>query len=171
MSYRDEASTDYEEEEIMTSQQEPISILNNDPVAQTLLQSDMPASLGYVWPDGTPRVTPIWFYWTGKAFVLGSPLNAPKMRVLSNETPVSLTIDTREWPYKVLFIRGTARAETVDSVFPEYTAMAKRYLGDEAGQGFAELFKSRFSQMARITADPEWVAVQDFVTRYPSAWE
>jgi hypothetical protein len=151
--------------------QETLAVLHNDPVAQELLQSTIPANLGYVWSDGTPRVTPIWFYWTGNVLLLGSPLNAPKMHVMSEETPVSLTIDTRAWPYKVLFIRGTATSETVDSVFPEYAAMARRYLGEEGGQGFAELFRSKFPQQARIMVRPQWVAIQDFTTRYPSAWK
>jgi hypothetical protein len=34
----------------------------DDPVAQTLLHSTIPARLAYVWPDGTPRVVPIWFH-------------------------------------------------------------------------------------------------------------
>jgi hypothetical protein len=89
------------------SPQDPVAMLNGDPIAQELLQSTIPAYLGYVWPDGMPRVTPIWFHWTGTVFLLGSPLNAPKMQVMSHETPVSLTIDTREWPYKVLFVRGS----------------------------------------------------------------
>jgi hypothetical protein len=33
--------------------------LLNEPVAQRLLQSRIPARLAYVWADGTPRVVPI----------------------------------------------------------------------------------------------------------------
>jgi hypothetical protein len=44
------------------------------PVAQELLQSNIPARLAYIAPDGTPRVVPIWFHWTGQEFVLGTRL-------------------------------------------------------------------------------------------------
>ena len=50
--------------------------LLNDPVARELLQSTAPARLAYVWPDGSPRVVPIWFHWNGKEIVLGTPLKS-----------------------------------------------------------------------------------------------
>ena len=56
----------------MTTQQGSLDLLN-DPVAQQLLQSTIPARLAYTWTDGTPRVVPIWFHWNGSEVVLGSP--------------------------------------------------------------------------------------------------
>jgi hypothetical protein len=61
--------------------------LLNDPIAQPLLQSTIPARLAYSWTDGTPRVVPIWFHWTGEEFVLGSPPGAPKLKALASEGP------------------------------------------------------------------------------------
>jgi len=37
----------------------------NDHIAQELLGSTELARLAYTWSDGTPRVVPIWFHWTG----------------------------------------------------------------------------------------------------------
>ena len=34
--------------------------LLDDPIAQELLHATIPARLAYTWPDGTPRVVPIW---------------------------------------------------------------------------------------------------------------
>ena len=48
----------------MAGHQGDLALLD-DPVAQTLLQSTIPARLAYSWTDGTPRVVPIWFHWTG----------------------------------------------------------------------------------------------------------
>ena len=45
--------------------------LLNDPVAKALLESANPARLAYTWMDGSPRVVPIWFHWTGDQLVLG----------------------------------------------------------------------------------------------------
>ena len=50
----------------------------NDPVAHELLTSRELARLAYTWTDGTPRVVPIWFQWTGVAVVVSSPVRAPK---------------------------------------------------------------------------------------------
>ena len=61
---------------------ETTTTLHTDPVAQELLRSTIPARLAYVWRDGTPRVVPMWFHWTGEEFLMGAPPNAPKMKVL-----------------------------------------------------------------------------------------
>src|SRR6266571_8119878 len=121
----------------MPTKQGDVALLN-DPVAQELLQSNIPARLAYVWRDGTPRVIPIWFHWNGEEIVLGTPPNAPKMRALTQNSKVALTIDTNTWPNKVLQIRGTAKVETVEGVVHEYAAAARRYIGEEKGQAWVE---------------------------------
>jgi len=82
--------------------------LLHDPVAEKLLGSTIPARLAYTWMDGTPRVVPVWFHWTGEQFVIGSPARAPKLKALAADPHVALTIDDHGWPYSVL----SARAET-----------------------------------------------------------
>jgi hypothetical protein len=145
--------------------------LLNDPIAQELLHSNIPARLAYVWRDGTPRVIPIWFHWNGEEVILGTPLKAPKTRALRDGSKVALTIDTNDWPHKVLQIRGTAKIETVDGVVPEYAAAAKRYFGEQQGQAWIEQVSKMFSQMARISVRPEWVSIIDFENRFPNAIE
>ena len=154
----------------MPTKQGDITLLN-DPIAQELLHSAIPARLAYVWHDGTPRVVPIWFHWNGEEIVLGTPLNAPKMKALSQNRKVALTIDTNTWPHKVLQIRGTATIEKVDGAVPEYAAAAQRYFGEEQGRAWVEQVKGMFPQMARISVRPEWVSIIDFEKRYPSAIE
>ena len=73
-----------------------------DPVAQSLLSSTIPARLAYMWTDGTPRVVPIWFHWDGSQMVFGTPPLAPKLHALVDGAPVAITIDSDEWPYRVL---------------------------------------------------------------------
>src|SRR6476620_6414835 len=145
--------------------------LLDDPIAKELLQSTAPARLAYVWRDGTPRVVPIWFHWNGEEIVLGTPMKAPKVRALTQNPGVALTIDTNSWPHKVLQIRGTAKVEAVDGVVPEYAAAARRYFGEEQGQTWVEQVGKMFSQMARISVRPEWVSIIDFEKRFPNAIE
>ena len=145
--------------------------LLNDPIAQELLRSTIPARLAYVWHDGSPRVVPIWFHWNGEEFVFGTPPTAPKTKALRQNSKVALTIDTDAWPHKVLQIRGTAKVETVDGVVPEYAASARRYFGEEQGQAWVEQMGKMFSQMARISVRPEWVGIMDFESRFPNAIE
>jgi hypothetical protein len=154
----------------MATKQGGLALLN-DPVAQELLRSTSPARLAYVWRDGTPRVVPIWFHWSGKEIVLGTPPKAPKVRALSPNAKVALSIDGNAWPYKVLQIRGTAHVETVSGVVPEYALAAERYFGSEQGRAWVNQVGGMFSQMARIVVKPEWVAILDFEKRFPSAIE
>src|SRR5207245_2001239 len=145
--------------------------LLNDPVAQELVGSTIPARLAYNWTDGTPRVVPIWFHWDGREVVIGTPPGAPKLKALRPSAKVALTIDGNTWPHKVLLIRGTARVENVQGVVPEYALAAERYLGTEGGQGWVQQAGGLFKTMGRIAIRPEWVAVQDFETRWPNAVE
>jgi PPOX class probable F420-dependent enzyme len=143
--------------------------LLNDPVAKELLASAIPARLAYIWLDGTPRVVPIWFHWDGKQFVLGSPPRAPKLRAIRQNPKVALTIDSNEWPSKVLLVRGTASVEMVPGVAPEYEASAARYFDEEQGKAWVEQVKQMTTEMGRVAIKPEWVGILDFETRFPSA--
>jgi hypothetical protein len=97
----------------MSTKQGDLALLN-DPIAQDLLQSNNVAHLGYIWFDGTPRVTPIWFYWNGEEIIMASPPGMPKIEALKQNPDVALTIDKDEWPYKVLQIRGKVNVDMVD---------------------------------------------------------
>jgi hypothetical protein len=146
--------------------------LLNDPVAQELLHSTIPARLAYVWRDGTPRVVPIWFHWNGVEIVLGTPLQALKVQALVHHPKVALSIDSETRPYKILQIRGTAQVETVQGMVPEYAVAAQRYLGAEPERlaHYLEQIRTRFPRKARIVIRPEWVGVIDFKTHLPGIY-
>ena len=151
----------------MTRRQGDLALLD-DPVAQELLNSQQPARLAYSWTDGTPRVVPIWFHWTGKCRTFGTPVRAPKVHALQRNARVAVTIDdATAWPYHALLLRGDATVEMRDEVTDEYAAAAHRYFGDE--QGAAWVASLRGQPMWHISVTPTWVAVLDFETRFPSA--
>ena len=148
------------------AQQGSLELLT-DPVAKVLLVSANPARLAYTWTDGSPRVVPIWFHWTGDQFVLGSPSKAPKLKALAADPRVALTIDDNAWPHKVLLVRGGASVELLDDVSPEYALAATRYFGPEQGPAWVSTLRGK--PMARIAITPHWVGILDFQTRFPSA--
>ena len=154
----------------MTTQQGSVNLLN-DPVAQTLLQSTLPARLSYIWTDGTPRVVPIGFQWTGHEIVLGTPPDAPKVTALEKNGKVALTIDTDGMPYKVLLIRGTAKLQLMEGIVPEYAQMCQRTMGEEGAKQWLAQMAGLNTHMVRVGITPEWVGVMDFETRFPSAVE
>jgi hypothetical protein len=143
--------------------------LLDDPIAQELLRSTVPARLAYTWTDGTPRVVPIWFHWTGKELVMSGPDDAPKMQALQANPAVAVTIDGDSWPYKALLLRGLARVTMVEGVPEEYAGAARRYFGEEQGAAWAGQIGQMVPRMARVAVTPEWVGILDFQERFPSA--
>lgn len=152
----------------MPVKQGDLELLQN-PVAQELLRSNIPARLAYIATDGTPRVVPIWFHWNGHDFVMGTPPKAPKLKALAKNPKVALTIDDNAFPHKVLLVRGTSRLQSVEGVVPEYAAAAERYFGAEQGRAWVKQLSGMIPSMVRITVSPEWVGLLDFQTRFPSA--
>jgi hypothetical protein len=141
--------------------------LLDHPVAQQLLHSRLPARLAYIARDGSPRVVPMQFHWTGEEVVLSCWPDDPKAAAIEVHPQVALTIDTAEPPFKVLQIRGTATVALVDGVSPEMEAASIRYMGQEAGQAWVEQSARLSAQMVRIAIRPAWVDVLDFETRLP----
>jgi hypothetical protein len=153
------------------------ALLDTD-LAQELLHAPIPARLAFVWTDGTPRVVPTWFHWTGEEVVMvtftagpaiGIRHAASRLAALRSNPTVALTIDTDDFPPRSLSIRGQARITEVDGIAPEYAAAAHRYLGDEAAAATLATLDQPGTAQARITVRPTWVGLLDFVTRLPDA--
>src|SRR3954451_12399537 len=145
----------------------------NDPVAVRLLASSNLARLGYVALDGTPRVVPVAFHWTGDALVIGTVPGSAKVAALKANPSVALSIDTSPpaWPPNVLLVRGTATVTLVDGVFPEYVAGARKVTPPEVFEDWESGVRSLYDEMARIDVTPSWAKVHDFETRLPQAVE
>jgi len=144
--------------------------LLQDPLAQELLASRIPARLAYVWPDGTPRVASLWFHWDGTDVVMATLPGAPKLKALKTGDRVALTIDTDAPPHHVLSIRGTAEVTRREGVVAEYAEAAVRYLGKEQGEAYTTSLPPDI-RMGRIAVRPDWVVLLDFQTRLPTALE
>lgn len=145
--------------------------LLNHPVARELLQARIPVRLAYTALDGTPRVVPMQFHWTGDEVVVCCWPDDAKVAALQAHPTVALTIDTAEPPFRVLQIRGMATVEIVTEPPPEMLAAAVRYAGPEAGQAWVELATRLSPQQVRIGIRPTWVDVLDFETRPPAGME
>jgi Pyridoxamine 5'-phosphate oxidase len=154
----------------MSTKQGDVGLLQ-DPVAQQLLQSKGPAHLAYNWRDGTPRVVPIGFHWNGEELVMATATDAPKTKVLTDGSKVAVSIDSDFAASKILLIRGTVRADTVEGIAPEYTAMMYRTMSEEDAQALLKEAARLFPRMTRIFIHPDWVGIIDFETRLPSVVE
>jgi hypothetical protein len=147
-------------------------------LAQELLAAPIPARLAFVWTDGTPRVIPTWFHWTGAEIVMvtytagpniGVRHPASRLAALRARPRVALTIDTDGFPPRALSVRGDVEITDVDGIAPEYAAAARRYLGEEAAAGMLAGLDQPGTAQARIALRPSWVGLLDFSSRLPSA--
>jgi nitroimidazol reductase NimA-like FMN-containing flavoprotein (pyridoxamine 5'-phosphate oxidase superfamily) len=107
---------------------EQVTEVMNDPLSQELLQSAIPARMAYNGTDGLPRAIPIGFLWKDGRIVVCTSSNAYKVKALSANPKVALTINT-EAPYRVLLVRGTASVEIVDGVPSEYLEASRKCPG------------------------------------------
>lgn len=141
-----------------------------DETAARILESTQMAHLAYVWHDGTPRCTAIWFHWNGSQVVMASPVNAPKAAVLTAGSPIAVTIDDPTFPYASLMLRGGAEVDRVDGIAEEYELAAIRYLGEEQGRAWCAQLPSAI-EMVRVKLSPDWVGLIDIADgrRLPSA--
>ena len=134
------------------------------PAARELLESTSAAHLSYLAPDGTPRVVPVGFSWTGEEFVVSTATTAPKVRSLAAHPDVALAIDAGDTPggARSLSVRGRADVQIVDGVVPEYLAAARRSMDADGAAAFEQNVRRMYPQMARIGITPTWVRFYDF---------
>jgi nitroimidazol reductase NimA-like FMN-containing flavoprotein (pyridoxamine 5'-phosphate oxidase superfamily) len=134
--------------------------------AQELLAATSAAHLAYIGKDGTPRVVPVGFFWTGREFVISTATSAPKVAALKSRPDVALSIDGGGTPEqsRALSVRGWANVEIVDGLVPEYLAAARKSMGAEAAAEFEKNCRQMYDQMARIAVVPSWVRFYDFGT-------
>lgn len=152
--------------DVMTLPQGDVRLLDS-PTAQRLLHSTELARVAYVAGDGTPRVFPMLFHWTGQELVLSTFAGARKIGALRARPDIAVTIDTASTPPESLLIRGRAVVTDVDGVVPEYILAQRRYAGPEQGDANVAEIDRPGTRMARIAIRPTWVGILDFQTRFP----
>ncbi|MDH2430342.1 pyridoxamine 5'-phosphate oxidase family protein [Sphaerisporangium sp. TRM90804] len=142
--------------------------LLDTPVARRLLAAPLVARLAYTGKDGTPRLIPVDFLWTGDELVVGAFAGTYKIRDLRARPDVAVTIDTADGPPQVLMLRGRVTLAEADGVLPEYAAMQRRGMGERAATAYLEAIDRPGLRMVRIGLRPAWVGVLDFQRRFPS---
>jgi hypothetical protein len=125
------------------------------------------ARLAYNGVDGTPRVIPVGFLWTGQAVLVATHPTAPKFAALRARPRVALTIDTPS-PARSLLLRGEAEIEVLDGPVPEYLEAAAKSMEGEELAAFEEACRATYDRMARISIVPDWARYFDFgAGRFP----
>jgi PPOX class probable F420-dependent enzyme len=106
------------------------------PDVEEFLRGAHVAALSTVRPDGRPHVTPVWYEFDGREFILQTFRGSQKYNNVSKKGYASLLIYTQELPYRMVLVQGTARTGSpLDNVWRE--RVAGRYLGEAGGKEYA----------------------------------
>jgi hypothetical protein len=151
---------------LMALPQGDVRLLDTEP-AQRLLASTELARLAYVAADGTPRVLPMFFHWTGDEVVFATFGGAKKIAALRQRPAIAVTIDSSGLPPEALLLRGDVTVAEIDGIVPEYVLAQTRYFGPEQGAASVAQVDQPGVRMARIALRPTWVGVLDFQSRFP----
>lgn len=152
--------------------------LLEEPAAQRLLHSAIPARMAYLNRNGEPRIVPTWFHWTGTDVVMVTYVAGPRAGIvhaarrladLRVNPQVTISIDTNDFPPTILQMRGRVDIVEVDGIAAEYAAAARRYLGAAAAAELLVSIDQPGTRQARTILRPTWVSLLDFTTRLPSA--
>ncbi|MFI6265854.1 pyridoxamine 5'-phosphate oxidase family protein [Micromonospora sp. NPDC051006] len=141
--------------------------LLDTPLAQRLLVAPL-ARLAYTSRDGTPRLIPVNFLWTGEELVVGAFAGTYKIRDLRARPDVAICIDTADGLPEVLMLRGKVTLMEVQGVLPEYAVIQRAGMGDEVGDAYLKAIDKPGLRMVRIGLRPTWVGVVDFQERFPA---
>ncbi len=145
-----------------------LELLDTD-VAQTLLAAAIPARVAFTATDGTPRIVPTWFRWTGSEAVMPTFIAAPhvsgpsrRIAALRARPDVAVSIDTEQTPSQALLLRGQVDITEVDGIDPDFANAAHHYLGAEGADDYLGMADQPGTRMARIALRPTWVGLLDF---------
>jgi DNA-binding transcriptional LysR family regulator len=134
---------------------------------EEILRTATLTRLAYNGIDGTPRVVPMGFLWTGEAVVVATHPTSPKFAALRARPRVAMTIDTPS-PARSLLLRGDADIEIVAGPVPEYLEAAAKSMEPEEFAAFERSCRETYDVMARISVAPDWARYFDFTTgRFP----
>ena len=151
-----------------TTKQGSPELLEHDTAIHLLASTEL-ARLAYVTRDGTPRVMPMLFHWTGSELVMSTFGGSAKIDALRARPDVAVTIDRPGPPPEVLLLRGKVDLAEISGIVPEYAAAHRRYYGEEQGAANVAQMDQPGVRMVRIALRPTWVGVLDFQTRFPGA--
>ena len=100
------------------------------------LERSLVASFCTVSPNGSPKVTPVWFVHAEGKFFCWIDIGSVKAENLARNPKVALCIATHDEPYRYVTIEGTARVIR-DCIESRALAISVRYYGEARGRAYA----------------------------------
>lgn len=89
------------------------------------------ARLSTIDPDGTPHTMPVWYEWSNGEILISTQSLQRKVANIRRDPRVTVLIDTDEFPYRGVMIRGEATLDFDDAV-GKRVSIFERYMPDRA---------------------------------------
>lgn len=89
------------------------------------------AHLATLMSDGSPQVTPVWFFYENGKFIVNTARGRIKDKNMSQNARVALSITDPDNPYAHIAVRGKVVKVTEDGADASIDALAKKYLGQD----------------------------------------
>lgn len=87
------------------------------------------ANLATLMADGSPQVTPVWFFYRDGKFIVNTARGRTKDKNMARNKLVALSISDPDNAYSHLSFRGRIVKETEEGADAVIDALAKKYLG------------------------------------------
>ncbi|MBE0609161.1 MAG: PPOX class F420-dependent oxidoreductase [Dehalococcoidia bacterium] len=108
-------------------------------------------------PTGKPHAMPVWYAWRDGNVLFHTGGDSKKMRNLRANPRVSVVVDSKVAPYKVVVIEGRAREGAGDEALA--TEIAIHYLGEKFGSRYVE---QSGGSGTLVTVEPDKVISWDY---------
>ncbi len=115
-----------------------------------LLERPILAILATHRKDGRILMSPVWHEWTNGEFLLTTWANDIKSRNLKNDPRATVLVAENEPPYRGIEISGEATVEAMADHMPMYYRLATRYVGEQDGPAYAEIYRDEQIELIRL---------------------
>jgi PPOX class probable F420-dependent enzyme len=94
-----------------------------------LTEKKVLANLATVMPDGSPQVTPVWFFYRDGRFIVNTARGRVKDRNMTSNSNVAISITDPDNIYQHVSVRGRIVRVTEEGADAMIDALAKKYMG------------------------------------------
>lgn len=123
--------------------------------SEAFLSEPHVAVLATVDRRGRPHAMPIWYLYEDGVILMSAGRGSQKHRNIERNPSATLVVDRRETPYYAVMVRGSA--DIGPPLNPEqHQRLSMRYLGEEAGQRYAERTIGHDAITIRLVPE-EWI--------------
>jgi len=99
------------------------------------------ATMATIRANGTPQLTPVWFYWNGERFYISTTRERTKYKNLKQDPRMSLCIDDATG-FSYVVAEGKAEIKEQD-IWEDTHKILIKYRGEEGGEGYLEGMKKQ----------------------------